>query len=248
MLNCARQERQHQQDAASHSPSFARYAIYYTPRPGTALASFGRSWFGRANDGATLQAFSDNGLPGSGFAKIPAAPGRYTGLHALFRAPFALREEIELDGLKSHLATFVASRKAAETGPLTLARAGRYLVLRAVEPTSALDGLASQCIGAFEEVAAVAETGGDDDSRHLSDYQRLLLKSFGQPQLTSEYRFSIALTGPLETAHLERVSQALWPVIEDICASGVTVDGLSLFGDAGGRTPMRLVGRYRLGG
>lgn len=66
--------------------------------------------------------------------------------------------------------------------------------------------------------------------------------------MTSEYRFSIALTGPLETAHLERVSQALWPVIEDICATGVTVDGLSLFGDAGGRTPMRLVGRYRLGG
>ncbi len=64
----------------------------------------------------------------------------------------------------------------------------------------------------------------------------------------SEYRFCIALTGPLDAAHLERVSQALWPVMEEICASGVSVDGLSLFGDAGGRTPMRLIGRYHLGG
>ncbi len=64
----------------------------------------------------------------------------------------------------------------------------------------------------------------------------------------SEYRFSIALTGPLDTAHLERVSQALWPVLEDICAEGVAVDGLSLFGDTSGRTPMRLIGRYKLAG
>jgi hypothetical protein len=36
-------------------------------------------------------------------------------------------------------------------------------------------------------------------------------------------------------------------VLEEICAEGVTVDGLSLFGDAGRRSPMRLIGRYRLG-
>ena len=248
MLNCARLESQHQQDAASLRSSFTRYAIYYTPKPGTALASFGRSWFGRANDGATLQAFSATGLPGSGFAKVPAAPGRYTGLHALFRAPFALREDVGLDALKARLITFAARREAVETGPLTLARSGRCLVLRPVEPTPALDWLASQCISAFEDFAAAAKTGDDDDNRHLSDDQRLLLKSFDHSHVMSEYRFSITLTGPLDTAHLERVSQALWPVIEDICTSGVTVDGLSLFGDAGGRTPMRLVGRYRLGG
>ena len=82
---------------------------------------------------------------------------------------------------------------------------------------------------------------------NLSDYQRLLLESFGDPFVLSEYRFYITLTGPLVATHLERVSQALWPVLEEICASGVTVDGLSLFGDSGGRSPMRLIGRYRLG-
>jgi hypothetical protein len=62
----------------------------------------------------------------------------------------------------------------------------------------------------------------------------------------SEYRFHITLTGPLDAAHLERVSQALWPMLEEICATGVTVDGLSLFGEPGGGRVPRLIGRFRL--
>jgi len=248
MLNCAHLESE-PKGAASCRPSFVRYAIYYTPQPGTALAAFGRSWFGRANDGVTLQAFSDAGLSGTSFAKLAAAPGRYTGLHALFRAPFALREGIGPDALKSRLINFATRRKPVETGPLTLSRAGRFLVLRPVESTPALDWLAAQCVGTFEDFAApTGDTEREEHaSPHLSDYQRLLLESFGDPHVLSEYRFSITLTGPLDSAHLERVAQALWPVLEEICASGVTVDGLSLFGDAGGPTPMRLIGRYRLG-
>ena len=64
MLNCAHLENE-RKGAAACRPSFARYAIYFTPQPGTALAAFGRSWFGRANDGITLQAFSDAGLSGT---------------------------------------------------------------------------------------------------------------------------------------------------------------------------------------
>jgi hypothetical protein len=248
MLNCAHLENE-RKGAASCRPSFARYAIYYTPQPGTALSAFGRSWFGRANDGITLQAFSDAGLAGTSFAKIAAAPGRYTGLHALFRAPFALRDGMGPDALKSRLINFAARRKPVETGPLTLSRAGRFLVLRPVESTPALEWLAAQCVGAFEDFAApVSDTEREEHaSPHLSDYQRLLLESFGDPYVLSEYRFAITLTGPLDASHLERVAQALWPVLEEICASGVTVDGLSLFGDSSGRTPMRLIGRYRLG-
>jgi hypothetical protein len=247
MLNCARLENRNPEVAAPGGSRFARYAIYYTPQPGTVLAAFGRSWFGRANDGATLQAFSAAGLNNGNFAQVHPRPGRYTGLHALFRAPFALREDIDPEALRARLITFAAHRKPVETGPLTVARSGRYLVLRPVEPTPALDWLATQCVSAFENFAAEA-SDDDADHRHLSDHQRLLLKSFGHPHVMSEYLFSITLAGPLDKPHLERVSQAVWPVIEEICSSGVTVDGLSLFSDTGGRTPMRLIGRYRLGG
>ncbi len=246
MLNCAHLDIR-RKDTAAGRTSPARYAIYYTPQPGTPLAAFGRSWFGRANDGVTLQAFSEAGFSGVGFVKIPAMPGRYTGLHALFKAPFGLREGFGPDALRTRLANFAARLKPIATGPLTLARSGRYLVLRPVEPTPALEWLAGECTGAFDDFV---EQGVTDDreayaSPHLSDYQRQLLQSFAQGG--SGYRFTITLAGPLDATHLERVTQALWPVLEEICAEGVTVDGLSLFGDAGRRSPMRLIGRYRLG-
>ena len=248
MFNCAQLD-QRCQGAVPSQSSHTRYAIYYTPQPGTALAAFGRSWFGRANDGVTLQAFSDAGLAGTSFAKLAVAPGRYTGLHALFRAPFAPRNGIGPDAIKTRLINFAARRKPVETGPLTLSRAGRFLVLRPVEATPALDWLAAQCVATFEDFAAPpSDTEREEHaSPNLSDYQRLLLESFGDPYVLSEYRFSITLTGPLDAAHLERVAQALWPVLEEICASGVTVDGLSLFGDGAGPSPMRLIARYRLG-
>jgi hypothetical protein len=118
-----------------------------------------------------------------------------------------------------------------------------------VEPVPALEWLAAQCVGAFDDFAAPLSKAEREDyaNPRLSDHQRVLLGSFGHPHVLSEYRFSIKLTGPLDAAHLERVAQALWPVLEEICATGVTVDGMSLFGDAGGRSPMRLIGRYRLG-
>lgn len=248
MLNCAHLETQ-QTGAKGNRQAFARYAIYYTPQPGSALASFGRSWFGRANDGVTLQAFSDAGLSATGFARLPALPGRYPGLHAQFRAPFALRDGVSAEDLKQRLTSFAARRGAVATGPLTLARAGRYLALRPVEPKQELDWLAAQCVGAFDDFAAPISTAEWDahSSPHLTEHQRLLLQSFGHPHVLSEYRFAIKLAGPLDTTHLERVQQALWPVLEEICAEGVTVDGLSLFGDPGGRSPMRLIARYRLG-
>jgi hypothetical protein len=231
----------------AHQANFVRYAIYYTPQPGTPLAAFGRSWFGRANDGATLQAFSETGLTSAAAVKPLSASPRYSGLHAVFKAPFGLRDGMGPDALKARLITFASRRKQVETGPLTLARAGRYLVLRPIKPTPALDWLAAQCVAAFDGFAEPQACATLQQGVKLNDHQRLLLKSFGDPHVLSEYRFYITLTGPLNAAHLERVSQALWPMLEEICATGVTVDGLSLFGDAGGRAPLRLIGRYRLG-
>src|SRR4030095_5361549 len=45
MLNCAHLEKR-RTGAAACPENLARYAIYYTPQPGTALAAFGRSWLG----------------------------------------------------------------------------------------------------------------------------------------------------------------------------------------------------------
>lgn len=229
---------------------FTRYAILFTPRPGTALAAFGRSWFGRAGDASTLHAFSRLGLTGLGSAKLAASPGRYNGLHVTFKAPFALRRGMGPEALSTRLRSFANSRKPVATGPLVLARDGRFLVLRPAAPNQELDWLAAQCVNAFDGFAA----GLSDDDRkerlapHLSLYQRLLLESFGDANVLSEFRFAINLTGPMEPAQVERVAEALWPVLESICAEGIEIDALSLVGDPGGRSPLRHISRHRLAG
>lgn len=237
---------------AQQAASLTRYAIFYTPQPGTPLATFGRSWFGRANDGATLQAFSETGLTLTSAPRTPSSVPRYSGLHAVFKSPFSLRDGMGPDALKARLISFARRRKAVETGPLTLAREGRFLVLRPEKPTPALDWLAAQCVAAFDGFAdprAERREGikSERQPQQLNDHQRLLLSCFGDPHVLSEYRFSITLTGPLEGPHLERVTQALWPMLEEICANGVSVDGLSLLGKPDGQAPLRLIGRYRLG-
>ncbi len=223
-----------------------RYGIYYTPGPGTALSRFGRSWFGSANDGATLQAFSTAGLPGLTDPNVFPFPGRGAGLRAALFAPSVLRADVDPSRVRARLVNFAARRKAVETGPLTLAHSGRHLVLRPVETRPALDRLAAQCINAFESFTSKPDDVAPTHP-HLNAYQRLLLKSFGHPNVMSAYRFSITLAGPLEPAQLERVSQALWPLIEELCLEGASVDGLSLFG-GGGNEPLSHLGRYRLAG
>ena len=71
--------------SGAHQANFVRYAIYYTPLPGSPLAAFGRSWFGRANDGATLQAFSDPGFTRAAPAKPLSGSSPYFGPHTVFK-------------------------------------------------------------------------------------------------------------------------------------------------------------------
>lgn len=250
MRSIVQRDEHHETRHPSSQPGRTRFAICFTPRSGSALAAFGRSWFGRANDGATLQAFSAFGpdvLPDS---NISPFPHRYLGLHAPFVSPCALRDDASLEKVRTRLANFAGRRRKVETGPLTLTRAGRSLVLRPAEPRPEMSWLALQCFNAFESFAAKPEKT-DEAYPHLSPHQRLLLKSFGQPNVMSEYRFSIRLTGPLDRAHLDRVAGALAPLVADVCAEGVCVDGLSLIADAGPEdeiSPLRLIGRYALAG
>jgi len=258
MLNSARSEQHHEAQFESIAATRTLFSICYTPRPGSPLAQFGRSWFGRANDGTTLEAFSASGLGRTAATGITPTPGRYFGLHAPFFAPAPFRPEVQLTEVRLHLESFAAHRKPIETGPLTLTRLGRSLVLRPSLPRPELDWLALQCFNAFDTYALMPQTT-NADHLHLSKHQQLLLKSFGQPHIMSEYRFCLRLTGSLDEAQLERVSKALRPLVADFCAEGVCVDGLSLVGTSGvvsadeaaangNRSPVRHLGRYPLRG
>lgn len=228
-------------------PSFCRYGIFFTPRPGTPLAAFGRSWLGADGNAPTRDAFSRASAPDAAhIAKHGNRPGRYNGLHVVFKAPFGLREGMGPDALRTRLADFAAGRKPIATGPLSLAHDGRYLVLRPVTDLPDADWLAAQCVAAFDSFAANPSEDERAERRlpHLSPYQRLLLESFGDSNVLSEFRFAITLAGPLQGAELERLTQALAPMLDGICRDGVVLDGLSLVGASARNAPLRLVSRH----
>lgn len=250
MLSSEQRALKQEPRVASITEIRALFSVCFTPCSGSALAQFGRSWFGRDNGVATLRAFS---RLGSGGAPMPS---RHIGLHAPFFAPARLRKDVTFDELRTHLVSFAANRKPIETGPLHLTYTNRTLVLRPVEPRPELNWLALQCFNAFDSYADRRDV---DDVRqhHLSPHQRLLLKSFGQPNLMREYQFSLTLTGALDDDQSQRLSQALRPIIAEVCAAGIRVDALSLTSCAeqliseqppatGPGTPTRLLGRYSL--
>ncbi|MEM8573179.1 MAG: DUF1045 domain-containing protein [Pseudomonadota bacterium] len=255
MLNSTRHKQHHETAIESIAASPTLFSICYTPRPGSALAQFSRSWFGRASDGTALQALSASGIGNDAPSGISRTPGRYFGLHAPFFASSPLQTDMRLEEIRTHLESFAAHRKPIETGPLKLVRARRSLVLQPTLPRPELNWLALQCFNAFDSYAATAAIV-DDEHRHLSPHQRLLLKSFGQPNVMSEYRFFLKLTGSLDDTQLERVAGALRPLIEPFCTEGICVDGLSLIGsafekvcdEASARSPLRLLGRFALAG
>ena len=130
MLNVAQYNRHHEAEVVSFPTGFTQFAVCYTPRPGSALAAFGRSWFGRANDGTTHRAFFAPGFGEVPVGEITRTPDRYLGLHAPLFSPLRLRANARIADVKARLASFAAHRKPIEIGPLTLMRVRRSVVLR----------------------------------------------------------------------------------------------------------------------
>src|SRR5690349_18753745 len=109
--------------------SFQRYAIYWVPEPGSALAEFGGRWFANAGGGEAGGRPNETlGLPPELALRATEAPSHY-GIHATLKAPFRLREDATEAELKAALDAFCVGRRPVKGGPLKLARFQRYLGL-----------------------------------------------------------------------------------------------------------------------
>src|SRR5664279_4483157 len=98
---------------------FQRFAIYWSPAAGTAMAEFGALWFG---------GFETFGLPADLAARATKAPAVY-GLHATFKAPFRLRNDVAREAVCDALDAFCANRSAPAAGKLILGHHQHYLTL-----------------------------------------------------------------------------------------------------------------------
>ena len=205
-----------------------RYAIYYAPHAGTALARFGASLLAYdCATGSDVEPLDDAIFHDPASLGWTAAPRRY-GFHATLKAPFHLAEGRTAGELETTLHEFAGTQRPFDIR-LTLALFGRFLALVLSEPQPAMHALAAACVRRFDLFRAPL-TAEDRERRHpeqLIEPQVALLDEWGYPFVLDQFQFHMTLTGALD--HEDRAR--LEPVLRGFLSSvplATTVDAVVL--------------------
>ena len=225
-----------------------RYAIYYAPERETPLWRFGTSWLGRDPEtGEGLVARF--GLSEELHARVVDTPAHY-GFHGTLKPPFRLAADTGVSDLRDALKAFVATRQAFVLPQLHLGELGGFLALLPEGNSTALAGLAADCVTALDRFRAPltdAEIARRNPDR-LEPGQRANLERWGYPYVLDAFRFHMTLTGRLAPDELSRIRPVLDRASAELVREPVQVSSVALFHEPGPSEPFRLAGRYRFGG
>lgn len=235
-----------------HHPSlegYARYALFWAPTPGTALAREGAVWLGWDPAAGEAIARQTDAAPAREADPRVAAPRRY-GLHATLKAPFRLAESVSAADLDAALAAFARDRPSA-TGPaLAILDDLGFFALRPSAPCPAVDALAADVVRDFDRFRAplTDEDRARRGVERLGAAERALLEAWGYPHVLDRFRFHVTLTGRLAPEETAATRAELVERFAPLLAPGFALDAISLFGDPGGGAGFRHLRRYPLTG
>jgi putative phosphonate metabolism protein len=225
-----------------------RYAIYFTPPPGSALARFGSSVVGYDCD--TGQDISHSAVPGIAAAEVVSAtcePRRY-GFHATLAAPFRLDAERTEVELATALETFVQAHAPVRLGNLAMGLIGDFIVLKTSLPDCV--AFAADCVLAFD--AFRAPLTAVDRARRVparpTPRQAEYLDRWGYPYVFDEFRFHMTLTGPLPAEQRGPWRAALEQLFAAQVAGPASIDAVSLVRQDDGGARFRVILRAPLRG
>lgn len=220
----------------------ARYALYYTPAPGSPLAELGAGWLGR--DIATGESRPPPAIDGVDVADVTASPRLY-GFHATLKAPFTLREGTTEAGLLAAAAAYARSRPPVEAPPLTLTRLNGFTALVLADPGPDVNRRAADIVEAFD--AFRRPLTGEERARRrperLTPRQRELLGLWGYPFVMETFVFHMTLTGPVDDATGERLVTALAPRVAPVIGRSWTLDALTVVQQPAPGEPFRVAAR-----
>ena len=218
-----------------------RYAIYYVPPPGTALAALGARWLGR--DAPDLA-----GVSAEDWRRAVAAPRRY-GFHATLKAPFRLAAGTDERALADAVERFRRTRGPAPVGKLALRVLADFLALAPMERGAAAE-LAADCVRAFDAFRA-PPTAAEIARRRpdgLTASERANLERWGYPYVMEDYRFHLTLTGPLDEADRARFGAAIARAALPAIAEPVEIADICLCGQDSPEAEFGVLGRFALDG
>lgn len=222
----------------------ARYALYFVPRPTSALAQFGSRaigydiWTGDVVPVSDLDAYRRSG------EALTQEPRRY-GFHATLKAPFRLKSGEHEAALEARAAAFANARSAVSVGRLRVMCLSNFIALVPQAPPMALAPLAADCVTRFDDLRA-ALTERDRARRlatGLTQRQTHYLETWGYPYVLEEFRFHMTLTSAIDAAmrqELEPHLAALWAAVD----TPVVIDGLTLVVQTAPDEPFRVKGHF----
>ena len=214
---------------------YESYAIWWVPRPETALAQFGAEWTGWC---------ADQGVPTDPEIACPAgerprAPRWLVrrGLHASIRPPFRLAPGRSPWALEHALADLAERSETITLPPLRLAVLDARVVLapgRADPGVSRLIAAVAEAVHPFALPRPATEPG--DESAGTQD----------QPSQPSPDRLRLPLTGRLDPGAARAAVARLEARLAPVLALRHQIADLALVGDPGGGRPWRLLQRHAL--
>ena len=215
----------------------ARYAIFFAPDRHSAWREFGARWLGRDEHNSTVlpQPLLEEISPAE-LACITEEPRRY-GFHATLKAPIRLVKGYEESALVARMGALARAQKPVPLGPLRVATLGSFVALVPEITSAGVQALAASCVTELDDLRAPLKEAELVRRRvaHLDPREAELLARYGYPYVLERFRLHMTLTGPVEPALAQRVSEAVAPQIDQLNANApLWLDRLCLFVE---RTP-----------
>ena len=227
---------------------YPRYAIYYTPAPGSGLDRFGAQLLGYdAFTGGDLPFPADMPQMSPDWRELTRDPRKY-GFHATLKAPLSLAPgKTEAELLAACEAFAVTPRAIPVIRPVVGSISGFIAVIPA-EPSAELIRLAADCTREFDSFRA--PLGAEDRARRnpsqLTPRQREHLDRWGYPYVMEDFRFHMTLTGRLDTERREPVLTMLRSRFSTIGLTMLAIDSIAVFRQENADSRFRIVNRWKL--
>jgi putative phosphonate metabolism protein len=201
-----------------------RYAIYFAPDDGNALAEAAAVWLGR-------DAFGREVPPAVGREELVAEPARY-GFHGTLKAPFHLHHRIDEASLFDAFDEFCAETSSFEIPEVVIGQLGPFFALvPGKEAHAGVNALAEACVRTFEPFRAPLSAA--DIARRkpetLPERQRQYLTEWGYPYVFEEFRFHMTLTGAVAEADRGDVRSRLEMHFGSFAEKSLAISHLALF-------------------
>jgi putative phosphonate metabolism protein len=228
--------------------AYPRYAIYYTPQPGSALDRFGAELLGcDATTGEDLS-FPEGILQlAPDWRELTRDPRKY-GFHATLKAPLALAPGKTEAELLAACAAFARTPRPVPVIKPVVGSISGFIAVVPAEPSAELERLAADCVSEFDSFRAPL-TAADRARRNpsmLTPRQREYLDRWGYPYVMEDFRFHMTLTGRLTIERHEPVLTMLKDRFYALGLKTLAIEGIALFRQDDADSRFRIMGTYAL--